>query len=180
MRSRPWRGDAAVEERRRRARTARRRWRCSSRPISRNWVNTSACSSASSRSLTNSSKRVSLPDRPAEPRAVAERVRRVVADLLEPGQRGEHQAAAAHAGGLLGVDEQLVDDLLVHARLLAGQRRPGDLLDLVGQIGQQRLVGLGAPQQERRRQPAQCRGGGVVVSFDGHCEPPAEAEQDAT
>ena len=88
--------------------------------------------------------------RPAgEPRAVAERVRRVVADLLETGQRGQHQAAALHAGGLLGVGQQLVDDALVHAGLLAGERRPRDLLDLVGQVGHQRLVGLGAAQQER-------------------------------
>ena len=94
-----------------------------------------------------------------EPRPVAERVRRVVADLLQPGQRGQHQAAAAHAGGLLGVGQQLVDDALVHAGLLAGQRGPGQLLDLVGQVGHQRLVGLGAAQQERRRQLTQRRRG---------------------
>ena len=103
-----------------------------------------------------------------EPRSIAECVRRVVADLLQAGQRSEHQSSAAHAGGLLSIGQQLVDDALVHAGLLARQRRPGQLLDLVGQVGNQRLVGLGPAQQERRRQPAECFGRGeVVVAFDG-------------
>ena len=143
---------------RRRGGTARRsanrspRWRASSSPITRYWVNTSARSPASSRSATSSSKRASLPQRPPRRDAVAERVRRVVADLLEPGERGQHQPAALHPRRP------------ARRRPAAGRRRPGtcvacsrvsvaqaDLLDLVGQVGHERLVGLGAPQQERRR-----------------------------
>ncbi|MEI2723498.1 MAG: hypothetical protein V9H26_08140 [Verrucomicrobiota bacterium] len=96
-------------------------------------------------------------------RAVAQRVGGVVADLLQPGERGQHEAAAAHAGGLLRVGEQLVDDGLVHVRLLAGERRPRHLLHLVGQVGHERLVGLRAPQQERPGEPAQLGGGDRVV-----------------
>ena len=76
--------------------------------------------------------------------------------------------------GLLGIGQQLVDDALVHAGLLAGERRPGQLLDLVGQVGHERLVGLRAAQQERRRQPAQGLGrGDVVVALDRRREAPA-------
>ena len=57
-----------------------------------------------------------------------------------------------------GVGEQLVDDVLVEHRLLAGEAGPGDLLDLVGQVGHERPVGLGAAQHERLRQRAAARG----------------------
>ena len=56
----------------------------------------------------------------AEAGAVAEHVGRVVADLLEPGQRGEHEPAAAHPVGRRGVGEQLVDDVLVERRPARG------------------------------------------------------------
>ena len=45
--------------------------------------------------------------------------------------------------------QELVDHLLVEGGLLAGELGVGDLFDLVGQIGQQPLVGLGAAQDER-------------------------------
>ena len=51
-----------------------------------------------------------------------------------------------------GVGEQLVDDVLVQHRLLAGEPGPGDLLDLVGQVGHELAVGLRAAQHERLRQ----------------------------
>ena len=111
----------------------------------------------------------------AEARPVAECMRRMVADLLQPGQRGQDQTAPAHARGLLGIGQQLVDDALVHAGLLAGQRCPRQLLDLVGQVGHQRLVGLGSPKQERRRQLTQRLGcGEIVVAFDRDREAMAE------
>ena len=104
---------------------------------------------------------------PGQLRPVAQRVRRVVADLLEASQRGEHEAAPAHACGLLCVGQQLVDNGLVHVRLLAGERRPRDLLDLVGQVWHQRLVGLRAAQQERPGEAAQFGGGyRVVLALD--------------
>ena len=110
-----------------------------------------------------------------EARAVAERVGGVVADLLEARQRGEHETAPPHALGLFGVGEQLVDDLLVERRLLAGELGVGDLLDLVGQVGEQPPVGLGAPQDERLREPAQPRRRvGVAVALDRRAEALAE------
>ena len=66
----------------------------------------------------------------------------MVADLLEPGERGEHEPAPLHARGRGGVGEQLVDDVLVQHGLLAGEPGPGDLLDLVGQVGHELAVGL--------------------------------------
>ena len=107
----------------------------------------------------------------------------MVADLLEAHQRGEHEPATPHAARLLGVGEQLVDDLLVHRRLLAGELGVGDLFDLVGQIGQQPAVGLGAPEDERLREAAQSRRGiGVAVAFDRRAEllpEPAESPEQA-
>jgi hypothetical protein len=100
-------------------------------------------------------------------RAVLQGLGGVVADLLEPGERGEHPPAPLHALEVLGVDQQLVDHLLVEHRLLLGELGEGDLLDLVGQVGQQPLVGLGAPQDERlgeRAEPG--RHLGVAVTFD--------------
>ena len=83
----------------------------------------------------------------------------MIADLLQPHQRGEHQPAPSHALGLLGVGEQLIDHLLVERGLLAGQFGVGDLFDLVGQVGEQPLVGLGAPQDERLGDATQTRRG---------------------
>ena len=98
---------------------------------------------------------------------VAEHVDRVVADLLEPGQGGEHEAAPLHAGGRGGVGEQLVDDVLVQHGLLPGERGPRDLLDLVRQVRHQRAVGLGAPQDERLGDaPQPRRGVAVAVALD--------------
>ena len=113
---------------------------------------------------------------PGEPRAVAEHVGRVVADLLEPGERGEHEAAPLHPGRRRGVGEQLVDDVLVQHGLLAGEPGPGDLLDLVRQVGHERAVGLGAAQHERLGDAAQPGGGlAVAVALDRLGEAVAEA-----
>ena len=108
--------------------------------------------------MTNSSNRVSLPDRPARREPSFRRVRRVVADLLESHQRGQDEAAPTHALGLLGVDEQLVDDLLVQRGLLLGELGVGDLLDLVRQVGEQTFVCLGTAQDERPGDPAESPG----------------------
>ena len=74
-----------------------------------------------------------------------------------------------------GVGEQLVDDLLVHRRLLAGELGVRDLFDLVGQVGQQATVRLGAAEDERLREPAQSGGRvGIAVALDRRAEPLAE------
>ena len=107
-----------------------------------------------------------------EARPVLQRMRRVVADLLQTHQRGEHEAAAAHAARQFGVGEELVDDLLVHRGLFAGELGVGDLFDLVGQVGQQASVGLRAAEDERLREAAEPGGRvGIVVAFDRGAEP---------
>ena len=118
---------------------------------------------------------VQLPAAAGQAGPVAQRVRRVVADLLQPGERGQHQPAPPHALLLLGVLEQLVHHGLIQVGLLAGERRPGDLLHLVRQVGHQRAVRFGAAQQERRREAAQfLRRVGVALALDGGDEPLAE------
>ena len=66
---------------------------------------------------------------------VAECVGRVVADLFELREGGEDDRPPLHPFVLVGLFEQLVDDLLVEHGLLAGEPGPGDLFDLVGQFG---------------------------------------------
>ena len=88
---------------------------------------------------------------------VAERMDGVVADLLELGEGGEHDRAALHALVVIGGFEQFVDDVLVEHRLLAGEAGPGDLLDLVGQLGHELAIGLGTAQHEWPRQRPQRR-----------------------
>ncbi|MDQ1200677.1 hypothetical protein QE449_001295 [Rhodococcus sp. SORGH_AS303] len=82
-------------------------------------------------------------------RPVVEEVRRVIAHLLEPGQRAEHRALARHALTLGDLPHHLVDHCLVQARLLGGEVRAHGHLELVGQIRDDRLVGLHPPQNER-------------------------------
>ena len=102
---------------------------------------------------------VELAGATGQPRAVAQRLGGVVAHLFQAGQCRQHATPPAHAFFVRRVVEQLVDDLLVQHRLLAGELGEGDLLDLVGQVGQQPPVGLGAPQHERLGEPAQPLGG---------------------
>ena len=99
----------------------------------------------------------------------------MVADLLEAGQCGEHDAASAHSARLFGVGEELVDHLLVERRLFAGELGVRDLLDLVGQVGHQTFVGLGAAQDEGAGQSAEAGGRQLVVlPLDRRAEPMAE------
>ncbi len=117
--------------------------------------------------MTSSSNRASFPDRPASREPSRQRVSRVVADLLEPGQSCEDEAAALHAIRPLGCRQELVDDRLVHGPLLLGERRPGDLLDLVGEVGHERLVGLGTAKYERSGQGSEpSRDFQVLLAFD--------------
>jgi len=108
-------------------------------------------------------------------RTVFQCVCRVVAHLLEPHERGQHQAASAHPALLFGVVEELVDDLLIQRCLLFGELGVRDLLDLVGQVGQESLVGFGPAEDERLRHASQPRCGiGVMVTFDWRSELVAE------
>ena len=95
------------------------------------------------------------------PGAVAEPLRRVVADLLEAHEKREHHASALDAFGVLELLGQLLDRLLVERGLLAAELAVRLDLGLVGQVGDDGLVGLQAPQDVRPHQVAQ-RAVGVV------------------
>ncbi len=69
----------------------------------------------------------------------------MVADLLQSHEEGEHQAPALHPVDLLKLLPKIVDRLLVERCLLAAQRAEGLDLGLVGQVGDDALVGLEAP-----------------------------------
>ena len=95
------------------------------------------------------------------PGAVAEPLRGMVADLLQAHEQGEHDAPALDAVGVLELLGELVDRLLVERGLLAAQRAEGLHLGLVGQVGDDALVGLQAPQDVGAHQLAQ-RSVGIV------------------
>ena len=83
-----------------RGRTSPAGARCSSSPISANWVKTAPARPSARTSSSISVRRASLPERPGERAAVAQELRRVVADLLELGQRRQHLPAPLDALGL--------------------------------------------------------------------------------
>ena len=98
---------------------------------------------------------------------LAEVVRRVVADLLEPGEQREHQPAAAVLVGALDALHRLAHQRLVEHHLLLGQ--PHDLvgLGLGGQLGRDARVGLAPAQQERLDQLGELpRDRGVDAALD--------------
>ena len=70
----------------------------------------------------------------------------MVADLLQSHKEGEHQSPALHPIDLLELLAKLVHRLLVERRLLAAQRAEGLDFGLVGQVCNDALVGLEAPQ----------------------------------
>ena len=73
--------------------------------------------------------------------------------------------------GLLDAVEHVVDDRPVEAGLLPGEVAQHVHLDLVGQVGDDRPVGLEPPEHERAGEPLQ--GGGrrlVAVALDGNGE----------
>ena len=74
---------------------------------------------------------------------------RVVADLLEGGDGGEDRALAWRSPlGVGGVGDQLVEHRLVQADLLGGHRAVVELVDLVGQLGGDLRLALGAAEHE--------------------------------
>jgi len=79
----------------------------------------------------------------------------VVADLLEPHEERQYQPLALNAFNSLQLLRQLVDCSLVERRLLGAELAERLNLGLVRQIGDDRLVGLHAPQNIRPHQFAQ-------------------------
>ena len=85
-----------------------------------------------------------------EPAAgLAQVVGRVVADLLEPGEQGQHQPAPGVLVGALDAVHRLAHERLVEHHLLAGQADDVVGLGLGGQLGGDAGVGLAPAQQER-------------------------------
>ncbi len=76
------------------------------------------------------------------PDVVAQPLRGMVADLLEPHQHRQHDALALDALGLLQAFRQVLDGLGVQRGLPAAEAAQRLDLGLVGQIGDDRLVGL--------------------------------------
>ena len=148
----------AASSARRRAGTAPRArsvsCRCRRRisPISANCVKTSARSPAASTSSSISARRASLPERPAIARVVAQELRRMIADLLELRERGQHQSLALDALG--GFDLPLGVAAPPPRRATPARasacRRPSSPSSRAGRAMIVR-VGLQPPQDERRR-----------------------------
>ena len=90
------------------------------------------------------------------PGAVAQPLRGMVADLLEAHEEGQHEPPALRCRRpASSCSRQLVDGLLVERGLLAAQLAEGLDLGLVGQIGDDALVGLQPPQDVGPHQIAQ-------------------------
>ena len=89
------------------------------------------------------------------PGTVAEPLRGMIADLLQAHEQREHHAPALDAVDVFELVGEIVDRLLVERRLLAAQETEGLHLGLVGQVGDDALVGLQAPQDVGTHQIAQ-------------------------
>ena len=104
-----------------------------------------------------------------------EELRRVVADLLEPGQQGQHQAAPGVLVGALDAVHGVAHERLVEHRLLAGETEQVVGLGLRGQLGSDARVGLAAAQQERADQVGELtRLGRLQAGLDRRSPHPAE------
>ena len=118
----------------------------------------------------------------ADGRAIVQQLRRVVAHLLELGHRGQHVAAALDALGVLDLLHHVVDDGLVQRGLLGGELAVLLDLDLLGQVVDDRRVGLDPAQDVGPGDRAQPLGRlGLPVPFDrdrvAGAEPLRGAEQ---
>ena len=83
---------------------------------------------------------------------VLEELRRMIADLLELGERREHQPLALDALAASRPGFRLFDHGGIERSLLLRQRAEDLHLELFGQVRDDRLVGLQAAQNERRGQ----------------------------
>ena len=128
-------------------------------------------------------EQVDLLRAPGQPhRGLLEELRRVVADLLEPGEQLEHQPAPGVLVGALDPLHDVAHERLVEHHLLAGQPDPVVGLGLGRQLGRDARVGLAAAQQERADQVGELRRlGRLLARLDrrrpGLAEGVAAAEQ---
>ena len=98
--------------------------------------------------------------------AVSEPLRGVVADLFEPGEKGQDDAAALNALHLRGLQpfRQIRHRLLIQRRLPPGERAERRHLGLLRQVGDDAFVGLEPPQDVGPHQAPQ-RGELVLVGL---------------
>ena len=83
-------------------------------------------------------------------RVVAQELRRMIADLFQLRERGQHDALALHAfGATRCASIELLDHGGVERGLLLGERAEDLHLLLLGQVGDDRLVRLQAAKDER-------------------------------
>ena len=151
----PWRNSVGIE--------AAAKWRSSRRAMATYWVKTSTEPFSARIVPSSSSQRSSFSERPrSRPPGLAQVVGRVVADLLEPGQQRQHQAAAGGLVGALDAVHRLAHQRLVEDHLLAGQPDHVVGLGLGRQLGRDAGVGLAAPQQERLDELGEPAGDGRV------------------
>ena len=108
------------------------------------WLNTTTASSSAMISSASSTSRSSLPERPASSLVVVrDEARRVVADLLELRDAGEHvQPAALRVGDLGDLVEHGARGRLVERDLLAGEQAVVAHDDALGQLVDDARVGL--------------------------------------
>ena len=116
------------------------RWTASRRPHSAKWVKTSTFSPAAYTDSTISSRRVSLPDRPASGRSSAWYAVGWLQICFERGDGGEDRTLLGLLPRLRRGDEP-VEHGLVQTDLLGGHRAVVELVDAVGQLAGD--VGLG-------------------------------------
>jgi hypothetical protein len=116
-----------------------------------------------------------LPRAAADLRTVVQQLGGVVADLLELRHRGQDVAAPGDPLGLLDLRHDLVHHRLIERGLLGGEMAVLLDLDLVGEVVDDRLVGLESTQDVRAGDRAQQLDGfGLPVAFDGLGVPDAE------
>ena len=144
---------------------ARDRWSSTSRAIATYWVKTSTELSSARAVAEQLVEQVELLRAPGQAAAgLLEEVGRVVADLLEPGEQLEHQAAAGLLVGALDAGHRVAHERLVEDHLLAGQPEQVVGLGLVRQLGRDAGVGLAATQEERADQAGELPSLGRLVA----------------
>ena len=96
-----------------------------------------------------------FPAAAVERRVVLQELRRMIAHLLQLHQRGQHQSLTLDAFGRFDGRLRVLYHGFVKRSLLFGEIAEDLHLQFVGQVGDDALVGLQPPQDERRRDATQ-------------------------
>ena len=142
-------GDAAVQERDSRAEPRGQVRRAACAPNSANWVKQQGLLARGQDLVEDLLQPDQLAGAPADRRAVVQQLGRVVAHLLELGHRGQHQCRGVRCPRVSRSSPSCRRRPPVE-RACSGVRWQSYLhLDLVGQVVDDRRVGLDPPQHER-------------------------------